>query len=370
MYEPSDENGKILRARMLQWMKEELENEPNASLALRKALLASIFVAPSKEPAVARFVEYLLTDFIPLSAHFSDDIHPFMGEQGVRRFDNGETVEMMVHQSLPEAVMAEPISAQDIFSAGLRLPWDVVGDRFVGCFQIVNYESLLVGRLADLEDLTDRLRDAVDMAEEFGPWKDEPEGPLHYLGCWLRYLHISDRIFIFTRDMSSKSHLMMILASQRLFMNATEVGIGLRGGIASGECITDFEQQIHAGQPLLDADALAQKQAWFGVALHSSMDGAGKDDPDEPAPDNVEGWIPATDQYETPTRSGVEREELSVLNWAMLFRDDPEGLDRFLEPLQQEHDPHLHSFYRETRRFGREMIERMRFLATPRSSLH
>lgn len=32
MYEQSDENGKILRARMLQWMKEELEKEPDDSL--------------------------------------------------------------------------------------------------------------------------------------------------------------------------------------------------------------------------------------------------------------------------------------------------------------------------------------------------
>lgn len=357
-HDPEDENAKILRARMLQWMTSELAHESDDDRALRKSLLAAIFVAPTDEPAVARFVEYLLTEFEPLAGHFSGEMHPFMAGHDIRRFDNGESFEMLVHKSLAESVMTDPITAEDIISIGLRLPWEVIAERFVGCFEIINYDSLMVGKLEDLEDLTDRLQNAIGTVEDFGPWKDEPEGPLHYPGCWIRYLHLSDRIFLFTRDTSAKSHIIVTLAAQQLFMRATEVGIGLRGGITAGECNVDFRQEVYAGQPLLDAQRLANRQAWFGVAFHPSTDIFGGDG-QQTAPENVDGWIPVTDIYDIPFVVRSEPCEFAALNWAMMFRGDPDGLLEFLEPLQIENDPRLFGYYEEARRFGMEMIRRM-----------
>ena len=57
----------------------------------------------------------------------------------------------------------------------------------------------------------------------------------------------------------------------RVFCNALEIGLPLRGSITIGEAVLDKENDIYLGTPLVEAARLEAKQNWIGVSLGSSF---------------------------------------------------------------------------------------------------
>lgn len=57
----------------------ELGEEPDESVALRRALLHMVLlVEEAKDPALRDFVDYLLVDFRPLAGAFADEKHAYL----------------------------------------------------------------------------------------------------------------------------------------------------------------------------------------------------------------------------------------------------------------------------------------------------
>ena len=75
-----------LHANLTPAMIAELREEPDENNALRRALLHTILLMEeAKDPAVRDFVDYLLVEFQPLAATFTDEKHPYLAPFKIMR---------------------------------------------------------------------------------------------------------------------------------------------------------------------------------------------------------------------------------------------------------------------------------------------
>lgn len=87
-----------LRRKLTSAIIAELADEPDETLALRRALLhAILLLEDEKSPAVRDFVDYLLVEFRPLAAAFIDEKHPYLSafETMRARLPNGRLTTLL-----------------------------------------------------------------------------------------------------------------------------------------------------------------------------------------------------------------------------------------------------------------------------------
>lgn len=361
-----DEGLEVFLARLLGRLRGELETEADEARALRRAILGVIIATSEVDRRAAkRLMTFLLEEFEPLAGRFDDDTHALLNEFGVRRHRDGEDAELMFSQALMSEIMRQPLSPADIELAGLKWPWEVTAQRYIGFFDIMGFKALIEGYGDDHAPLIERmnlLREAAVSAEDIGYDTKAPKGPLNFPGCWLRFAQFSDSIVLITRDTSQQSSAIIALATQFMFARAFGTGIPIRGAIAKGTLTADFDKSTYFGQPLVDAYLLESRQAWYGACYHPSANDGGDDvrtgKPGRGADDVPKDWIPLAHEYPVPVKAKPGHEKLSAINWAIPFRGNPKALDEALESMRND-DPKLRSYFEETQRFGMAMLDLM-----------
>ncbi|MEA3028723.1 MAG: hypothetical protein QOG13_48 [Sphingomonadales bacterium] len=360
----------IFLARLIERLKSELSVEADDAMALRRAILGLLVAAQDADRrAIKRLAAFLLEEFAPLAGHFNQDRHALLSEFDIMRHRDGEIAELMFPEALLDEIMRAPPSADDLELAGLKWPWEITADRYVGFFDIMGFRAMIEEYADDHQALLDRmdaLREAATSAEHLGYDTKAADGPLNFPGCWLRFAQFSDSIVLITRDASAKSSAIIALAAQLMFARALGIGIPIRGAIAKGRMTADFDKSIFFGQPLVDAYLLEGKQAWYGACYHDSANDGGTDprtgEPFAPADDVPKGWIGLSSEYHVPVKKRLHvktetgHEALNAVNWAVPFIGNPQALEDALESLRGDGDPKLEAYFEETRRFGLAML--------------
>ena len=359
---PAQENERFLMARILDALLTELYEEKNPDLGVRKALLGLMFVAAQKYPKYDEFSEFILTEFQPVADQFDNDRHPFVGDHDIMRWQNGEKYELLLHTDFVESVMSRDPTMDDIFWADMKWPWERTAMRFVAFFDIMGFKALVERHAAahdEIYDILHHLRMIAGDSQGIGYSTNEPESPLNYSGCWIRFFQFSDSIILITRDDSEKSSAMITLAAHIVFMKIMYLGVGVRGAVARGVFTADFENSIFVGQPLVDAYLLEGKQNWYGIAFHPTYHDRTQDGEDKEYPKPPDGYLPSTIEYSIPVKGANSSEEYSVLNWPMFMSGGMEKVDELIEHLRYEQDDKLMSYYLATRAFAQDVLKRM-----------
>lgn len=96
--------------------------------------------------------------------------------------------------------------------------------------------------------------------------------PERYESDSLKTVSFSDSIIVFTKNDSKECLELFTMATKWLFAKAIESGIPLKGAIAHGEMSVNTSRQIFFGQPLIDAYLLEEEVAFYGIAVHNTVE--------------------------------------------------------------------------------------------------
>ena len=124
----------------------------------------------------------------------------------------------------------------------------------------------------------------------------------------------SDTIIAFTVADEPADVLSIVLLVTELFSMALHYRVPLRGGIAHGRFMFNFNYNLFAGPALVDAYQLGEDAQWLGICVDSHVA-----DAMTALPAGWLGEVPLIAPWPVPTKSGKSERALAI-NWPLAHR--------------------------------------------------
>jgi len=141
----------------------------------------------------------------------------------------------------------------------------------------------------------------------------------------------SDTIVIFSRSDEDADAYAMVLLVTEIFTRALYYGVPLRGGIAHGRFLFNFDYNLFAGPALVRAYQLSEEAQWLGIRVDEAIAKKAA-----AVPIRSERGRDTTIRWPVPTKDGVLSDSY-VINWVETHRHTfmvphPISLDAFYGP--------------------------------------
>lgn len=115
----------------------------------------------------------------------------------------------------------------------------------------------------------------------------------------------SDSIILFSNELTEEAFRTMVQLSALIVEKSIELGLPIRGAIASGECtVTNEKIPYYFGQPIVDAYTLEENLVLYGVVLHNTVEQFAVSCEDKPE---------LIFDYKVPLKGGASKHY--VVNW-------------------------------------------------------
>jgi len=124
-------------------------------------------------------------------------------------------------------------------------------------------------------------------------------------GAYVRPVFFSDSILLISNDNSENAFAEIIFNSEWVVGRSLKRGIPIKVAIALGQQTADFDKSLHFGKPLIDAYNLQNELAFYGVAIHDTV---------EKKFDSATFKSHLLHRYKTPLKGG------SVYHWVIDWR--------------------------------------------------
>lgn len=227
------------------------------------------------------------------------------------------------------------------------LPWPIHGERIVAFIDMMGFKNMvdtwsterLYGLMTEVFEGVAQITQDVRGSTEF-----EKDEILYKVNEPLaRVSFFSDSIFIASAGCGDGSTLAVIMGALKSYYALLNAGVPCRGGIAKGECVTDFDKSVFFGQALIDAYLLGESLQFHGIAMEV---GTFIQNPDEELEERTDEWIPMTHHCQTTLKDGTSK-EIEIINWPA-FMDSEHAIKTALLPFEHSDIPKLNGYYENT----------------------
>jgi hypothetical protein len=181
-----------------------------------------------------------------------------------------------------------------------------VDERFVAFFDMLGMSDL---SLRDADIAWGALSDLSKAKNEILKIGIEIVNTSEIIEDRVRAFTFSDSIVAFTLSNQVVDTYAIVILSSELFSAALHSCIPLRGAIAHGRFLFNFDQNLFAGPPLVNAYRLSEEAQWLGIRLDEVVASKARDIPLQSKQGNqiIIDW-------EVPTKSG-EKMKSHVIDW-------------------------------------------------------
>ena len=188
--------------------------------------------------------------------------------------------------------------------------WNPTDNRFVCFLDIMGFKDMVMRNsheeIYSMLNSLSKHRSYIESTEDL---------PAEYIDA-LKTVSFSDSIVIFTKDDSISSFEILTYATSWLFAKGMEDGIPMKGAISCGEMSINISRQIFFGQPLIDAYLLEEDVAFYGVAVHNTVEKFINDNSNNIDKNVIDRYIDCL----TPLKSGKINH--LILDWIIDLDDD------------------------------------------------
>lgn len=142
--------------------------------------------------------------------------------------------------------------------------WNVDGEKFVAFFDIKGFKDYI--NRNEINKIKDELISFTKKINSYFEVKKIHNNER------IKKIQFSDSIFLFTSGNSKEDFDIICEACYVIMRHAFELKIPLMGAISKGIMVTNFENNIFFGQPIIDAFSLSEELLYYGVVLDCNLD--------------------------------------------------------------------------------------------------
>ncbi|MCD4679069.1 MAG: hypothetical protein K8S00_01655 [Bacteroidales bacterium] len=150
-----------------------------------------------------------------------------------------------------------------------RTIWKEDNERFICFLDIMGFKDMVYSYSHDeiktkLIGLSQSLQKIIDVI------KSVQKGELNYRqfkNCEIRSALFSDSIIFITNEGNPSDFLLLTYAVRKIFLDATKLGIPIKGAISFGLLSANFDKSIFFGKPLISSYLLQEELQYYGIIL-------------------------------------------------------------------------------------------------------